>query len=56
MVDFDTSVQTIYQHTADARGERATLNLVHNTSFFFRKDEDGTKVPYFDGAIYEELS
>ena len=53
LIEIENSTQSVYQHTADARAERATL-LWYTIQLAFREDEDGDSLPYFDGAIYEE--
>jgi hypothetical protein len=54
MVDFDTSVQTIYQHTADARAERALL-IWYTVYLSVFENEEGQEVPYFEGDLHEDL-
>jgi hypothetical protein len=53
LIEIENSTQSVYQHTADARAERATL-LWYTVQLSYQEDEDGSSKPYFDGAIYEE--
>ena len=53
LIEIENSTQAVYQHTADARAERATL-LWYTIQLAFQENEDGDWLPYFDGAIYEE--
>ena len=56
LIEIESSTQSVYQHTADARAERATL-LWYTIQLAFQEGEDGEDgdwLPYFDGAIYEE--
>jgi hypothetical protein len=53
LIEIENSTQAVYQHTADARAERATL-LWYTVQLAFQEGEDGDGLPYFDGAIYEE--
>lgn len=53
LIEIENSTQAVYQHTADARAERATL-LWYTIQLAFQEGEDEDWLPYFDGAIYEE--
>jgi len=53
LIEIENSTQSVYQHTADSRAERATL-LWYTIQLAFQEDENGESKPYFDGAIYEE--
>jgi len=52
LIELESSTQTIYQHTADARAERATL-LWYTIQLAYKEDEENSE-PYFDGVVYEE--
>lgn len=53
LIEIENSTQAVYQHTADARAERATL-LWYTIQLAFQENGDDDWSPYFDGAIYEE--
>lgn len=52
LIELETSSQTVYQHTADARAERATL--LWYTIQLSCKVNGEEYLPYFDGIVYEE--
>ena len=52
LIELENSVQGIFQHTADARAERALL-LWYTIHLAYVEDGDD-EVPFFEGAIYEE--
>lgn len=54
LVDLENSAQTLYQHTADARAERALL-LWYTIQLSWIKEENEEERPFFEGVIYEEL-
>jgi hypothetical protein len=53
LVNLETSLQSVYQHTADAKAERETLAwYVINLSKII--DENGKAKSYFNGIDYDE--
>jgi hypothetical protein len=52
LIELESSVQGIFQHTADSRAERALL-LWYTIHLSYIKDGEEEK-PFFEGAIYEE--
>lgn len=52
LIELENSVQGIFQHTADARAERALL-LWYTIHLSYIEDGDEEK-PFFEGAIYEK--
>lgn len=52
MIDIQSSVQTVYQHTADAIAERAMIlwYVIQLTRYV----EDGLAKPFFEGITYED--
>lgn len=52
LADLEMSMQGVYDHTADARSERAML--LWYTIQLARKIEDGQEALFFDGLLYED--
>ena len=52
LTDIEMSMQGVYDHTADARSERAML--LWYTIQLAREIEDGQEVLFFDGLLYED--
>lgn len=52
LIDIETAMQGVYQHTADARAERAVLTWY--TIQLARVIENGEEKPFFDGLLYED--
>jgi hypothetical protein len=52
MIDIQSSVQTVYQHTADSIAERAMIlwYVIQLTRYV----EDGLAKPFFEGITYED--
>ena len=53
MIEFENAVQGIYQHTADARAERALL-MWYSVNLAYYVNDDGEEVPFFEGLTYED--
>jgi len=52
LTDIEMSIQGVYDHTADARSERAML--LWYTIQLAKKIEDGEEKDFFDGLMYED--
>ena len=52
LTDIEMSIQGVYDHTADARSERAML--LWYTIQLAKKIEDGEEKEFFDGLMYED--
>ena len=53
MIDLESSVQSVYQHTADAKAERETL-LWYVTQLSKVENGDGELVNWFEGLDIED--
>ncbi len=53
LIELESSVQGVYQHTADARAERQTL-LWYAVNLTSCKNKDGDFEPYFEGMDYDQ--
>ena len=52
LIDIETAMQGVYEHTADARAERSML--LWYTIQLARKIEEGEEKSFFDGIVYED--
>lgn len=53
MINLESSIQSVYQHTADAKAEKETL-LWYVINLSKLEDENGELKDWFDGFDYEE--
>ena len=53
LIELESSLQGVYQHTADSRAERQTL-LWYAVNLAKMKNDDGEFVSFFEGVDYEQ--